>query len=362
MTYRVTLIPGDGIGPEVVNCARKAIVATGVDIEWNRQEMGAGAFARTGYPLPPQTLDSIRATRVALKGPIETPVTSGLRSANLTLRQELDLYANVRPCRLYEGVPSAYDRVDLVVVRENVEGMYTGVEFETGTVAVKELMLFIEETTGMRVRQDSGISIKAVSEFGSERVARFAFGWARAFGRSKVTASHKANIMKFTDGLFLEVARRVAEEYPEVGFEDRIIDALCMQLLQFPDRFDVLVLPNMYGDLVAELCAGLIGGAGTAPGAHFGGKDGREMAVFEATHGTASHLAGTDRADPMGLLLSGAMLLRHLGENDAGDGLETAVAAVVAEGSDVTYDLRAEGDGRPAAGTMQMTDAVIRHL
>ncbi len=362
MSYRVTLIPGDGIGPEVVEAARRAVEATGVAIDWDRQDMGAGAFARVGHPLPATTLDSIRSTRVALKGPIETPVTSGLRSANLALRQELDLYANVRPCRLYQGVPSPYDRVDLVVVRENTEGMYTGVEFEMGTAAVKELMILIEETTGRRVRQDSGISIKAISEYGSERIARFAFGWARAFGRSKVTASHKANIMKLTDGLFLEVAARVAQDYPEVASEDRIIDALCMQLLQFPERFDVLVLPNMYGDLVAELCAGLIGGTGTAPGAHHGGKDGRELAVFEATHGTAPHLAGTNRANPMGLLLSGAMLLRHLGENEAGDRLEAAVAAVVADGSDVTYDLRAPGDDRPAAGTMQMADAVVRHL
>ena len=358
MTLRITLIPGDGIGPEVIEAARRCIEATGVPIEWDRQDMGAGAFSRIGDPLPPATLDSIRATRVALKGPIETPVTSGLRSANLTLRQGLDLYANVRPCRLYPGVPSVYERIDLVVVRENTEGMYTGQELAMGTEAVAELIAFIAETTGRTVRSDSGISVKQISEFGAERVVRFAFEWARTGGRTKVTASHKANIMKFSDGLFLEVSRRVAQQYPSITFEDRIIDALCMQLIQAPERFDVLVMPNMYGDLVAELCAGMIGGTGVAPGAHFGG----EVAVFEATHGTAPHLAGTNRADPLGVILSGAMLLRHVGERDAGERLEAAVADVLADGARVTYDLRAPDDNRPAAGTFAVTDAVIERL
>jgi isocitrate dehydrogenase (NAD+) len=362
VTTRVTLIPGDGIGPEVTEAARRVLDATGVAFEWDRQHMGAGAFSRTGDPLPRATLDAIRASRVALKGPIETPVTSGLRSTNLALRKQLDLFANVRPCRLYPGVPSIYDAVDMVVVRENTEGMYTGLELERGTPEVAELIAFIAGATGQRVRDDSGISVKEITASGSERVVRFAFEWARAHGRSKVTASHKANIMKFSDGLFLQTAREVAEAYPDIAFEDRIIDALCMQLIQAPERFDVLVMPNMYGDLVAELGAGLIGGTGVAPGAHFGGTDGRELAVFEATHGTATHLAGTNRADPLGLILSGAMLLRHIGEAAAGDRVESAVAAVVADGTFVPYDLRAEGDDRPAAGTFGVADAVIAAL
>jgi isocitrate dehydrogenase (NAD+) len=358
MTHRVTLIPGDGIGPEVVEAARRCVEATGVSVEWDRQDMGAGAYARTGDPLPVATLDSIRATRVALKGPIETPVTSGLRSSNMALRQGLDLYANVRPCRLYPGVPSVYDQVDLVVVRENTEGMYTGQELAMGTDAVAELIAFIAETTGRTVRPDSGISVKQISEFGSERIVRFAFDWAERFGRAKVTASHKANIMKFSDGLFLEVARAVATEHVSVSFDDRIIDALCMQLIQAPERFDVLVMPNMYGDLVAELCAGLIGGTGVAPGAHFGD----DLAVFEATHGTAPHLAGTNRADPLGVIVSSAMMLRHVGETEAGDRLEAAVAAVLADGRFLPYDLRAPEDDRPAAGTFTVADAVIAGL
>jgi isocitrate dehydrogenase (NAD+) len=362
VTTRVTLIPGDGIGPEVTEAARRVLDATGVALDWDRRNMGAGAFSRTGDPLPRATLDAIRSSRVALKGPIETPITSGLRSTNLALRQHLDLFANVRPCRLYRGVPSIYEAVDMVVVRENTEGMYTGLELERGTPEVAELIAFIGRSTGQRVRDDSGISVKEITASGSERVVRFAFEWARAHGRSKVTASHKANIMKFSDGLFLEVARNVAASYPEIAFEDRIIDALCMQLIQAPERFDVLVMPNMYGDLVAELGAGLIGGTGVAPGAHFGGADGRELAVFEATHGTATHLAGTNRADPLGLILSGAMLLRHLGETDAGDRVEHAVEAVLADGTFVPTDLRAADDDRPAAGTFGVADAVIGAL
>ena len=362
MAIRVTIVPGDGVGPEVVGAARRAIEATGVRIEWDRQEMGAGAFARTGDPLPAATLESIGANRVALKGPVETPPASGMRSLNLALRRTLDLYANIRPCRLSGGVPSLYDVVDVVVVRENTEGMYTGIELEMGTPAVQELIRFVASTTEVVVPPDSGISVKEITEHGSERIARFAFSYARANGRPKVTASHKANIMKFSDGLFLEVVRRVAQEYPEIAFEDRIIDALCMQLVQAPERFDVLVLPNMYGDLVAELCAGMIGGPAVAPGAHFGGTDGRELAVFEATHGTAPRLAGENRANPVGATLSGAMMLRHLGETAAAVGLEAAVVEVLREGTHVTPDLRATDDDRPAVGTAEMTDAVIARL
>jgi isocitrate dehydrogenase (NAD+) len=359
MAHHVTLIPGDGIGPEVVEAARRAIEATGVEIAWDRRDMGAGAFARTGSPLPDTTLESIRASRVALKGPIETPVTSGLRSVNLALRRQLDLFANVRPCRRFRGVPSVYGDVDLVVVRENTEGSYTGYEFEMGTTAVAELARFIRGTTGRRIREDAGVSIKAITERGSERIVRFAFAYAKTFGRAKVTAGHKANIMKFSDGLFLEVARRVAEEYPEITFEDRIIDALCMHLVQQPEAFDVLVLPNMYGDMVTELGAGLIGGTGVAPGGHFGGADGREIAVFEATHGTAPARTGTDTANPVGLLLSGAMLLRFIDENDAGDRLHRAVADTLEAGY-VTADI-ASDDAR-VLGTRAFTESVIGRL
>jgi isocitrate dehydrogenase (NAD+) len=252
--------------------------------------------------------------------------------------------------------------VDLVVVRENTEGMYTGIELEHGTAEVAELIRFIGEVTGQVVRPDSGISVKEISERGSERIVRFAFEWAVEHGRAKVTAAHKANIMKFSDGLFLDVARRVAQAYPGVVFEDRIIDALSMQLIQAPERFDVLVLPNMYGDLVAELGAGLIGGTGLAPGAHFGGADGRELAVFEATHGSATHLAGTNRADPIGVILSAAMLLRHIGQRDAGDRVEAAVASVVADGTSLTFDVRSPDDDRPAAGTFGVADAIVAAL
>jgi len=359
LAHGVTLIPGDGIGPEVIEAARRAIDATGVGIEWDRRDMGAGAFSRRGTPLPAETLASIRARGVALKGPVETPVTSGYRSVNLELRKHLKLFACVRPCKRYPGVPVVYDHVDLVVVRENLEDMYTGYEFEMGMEATKELITFIQGATGHRIREDSGLSIKSITEDGSERIARFAFELARAQGRRSVTAGHKANIMKFSDGLFLEVARRVAGDFPEIPFDDRIIDALCMQLVQAPERFDVLVLPNFYGDVVSELGAALIGGLGVAPGGHFGAGG---LAIFEATHGTAPRLAGTNQANPVGVILSGAMLLRHIGEEEAGDRLEAAVAQVLAEGVHVAGDLRAAGDDRPPAGTFQVAEAVIERL
>jgi isocitrate dehydrogenase (NAD+) len=358
LTHRVTLIPGDGIGPEVVGAARWVVTATGVDVQWDVQEIGLRAFERRGEVLPARALSSIRENGVALKGPIETPPGAGIGSANVALRQELDLFANVRPCRHYPGVPSVYQDVDLVVVRENTEDVYTGVEFEVGTVEVKELIAFIEETTGVRIREDSGISVKAISQGGSERIVRFAFEETRRRGRKKVTAAHKANIMKFSDGLFLDEARRVAAQYPDIAFDDRIIDALCMQLVQSPERFDVLVLPNLYGDIVSALGAGLIGGTGVAPGGHLGD----EVAVFEATHGTAPRLAGRDRANPVGLMLSATMMLGHLGEGEAGDRLEEAIAGVLADGVDVTPDLRGPGDERPAVGTRRMAEAVAERL
>ena len=357
MSHRVVLIPGDGIGPEVVGAARRAIDATGVPVDWEVRELGQAAAAREGSALPAGTIDAIRDAGVALKGPVSTPAGAGVGSVNVAMRKALDLFACIRPCRLFPGVPSSYEAIDLVVVRENTEDQYTGIEFQRGAVATKELIAFIGERTGRWIREDSGISIKTISERGSERIVRRAFEYAVAHGRSKVTASHKANIMKFSDGLFLEVARRVAgEEFPDVPFEDRIIDALCMQLIQAPERFDVLVMPNLYGDIVSDLVAGEIGGLGVAPGGHFG--DG--VAVFEATHGTAPRHAGADRANPTGVILSGAMMLRHLGEVEAGDRIEDAVASAIAAG-EVTADL-VSGPGFAALGTEAYTDAVVSRL
>ena len=361
VAHRVTLIPGDGIGPEVIEAARRVVEATGVSIEWERRAMGAGAFSRTGRALPLETLDSIRTNRVALKGPIETPITSGLRSSNLELRKSLDLYANVRPCRLYPGVPSVYDTVDLVIVRENTEGMYTGLEFEMGTVAVKELIGFVEDSTGRRIREDSGVSIKSISERGSERVVRFAFEEARRRGRSRVTASHKANIMKCSDGLFLEVARRVAGEFPDVAFDDRIIDALCMQLIQAPERFEVLVMPNLYGDVAAELGAGLIGGTGVAPGGHFGGVGGLELAVFEATHGTAPKYAGLDKVNPGSLILSGAAMFEYIGWDDAKAAIQRGMESTIRD-KIVTYDLARQMDGATEVSCSAFAEAIVERL
>jgi isocitrate dehydrogenase (NAD+) len=358
MSHRVTLIPGDGAGPELMDAARRAIEATGADIAWDLQEAGQGVFEREGTALPNGVIESIRENRVALKGPLTTPIRSDQRSANVALRVELDLYACVRPCRLYAGVRSRYENVDVVVIRENTENSYTGIEFEHDEPKTAEIIAFIERTTGQRVREDAGLSIKSISEGASERIVRYAFDYARSNRRRKVTAGHKANIMKFSDGLFLETARRVASEYADVPFEDRIIDALAMQLVQRPEDHDVLVLPNLYGDILSDLCAGLVGGLGVAPGANIGD----EYAVFEATHGSALKYRGTNRANPMALMLSGAMMLRHLGEVDAGDRLEAAVAAVIAEGRTVTYDLKRTRDDPTAAGTSQVADAVVSRL
>jgi len=354
--HRITLIPGDGAGPELVDAARATIEATGVELEWDEQPAGLAVIEGEGTPLPTRVVESIRRNRIALKGPLGTP--SGFRSVNVALRVSLGLYAALRPCRLYPGVRSRYEGVDVVVVRELTEDSYTGIEFEQGAPPTAELIGFIERTTGKAIRADSGLSIKAISETASRRIARFAFEHARANGRRKVTAGHKANIMKVSDGLFLEVVREVAREFPDVAFEDRIIDNLAMQLVQRPEDHDVLVLPNLYGDIVSDLCAGIVGGLGVAPGVNLGD----EYAVFEATHGTASRYRGLNRANPMALMLCGAMLLRHIGETDAGDRLEAAVAAVIAEGRTVTYDLRPTRDDPAAASTTEVRDAVLERL
>src|SRR5262245_22929485 len=353
--HGVTLIPGDGAGPELVDAARVAVEATGVELEWDVQHAGLGVVEREGTPMPPRVIASIRANGVALKGPLATP--TGFRSVNVGLRAALGLFAAVRPCRLYPGVRSRYERIDVVVIRELTEGSYTGIEFEQGAPQTAELIGFIERSTGKRVREDSGLSIKAISEHASRRVARFAFGYARTNGRRTVTAAHKANIMKFSDGLFLETARDEARAHPDIAFEERIIDNLAMQLVQRPDAFDVLLLPNLYGDIVSDLCAGLIGGLGLAPGMNVG----EGCAVFEATHGTVSRYRGVNRANPMALMLSGAMLLRHIGQTEAGNRLEAAVSRVLAEGRTLTFDLRPPNDPE-AAGTTEVRDAVVEAL
>jgi isocitrate dehydrogenase (NAD+) len=352
--HRVTLIPGDGVGPELSEATRRVLEATGVGFSWDVQEAGESAMDRLGTPLPEEVLDSIRTNGVALKGPIATPPSSGIRSVNVALRVALDLYACVRPSRTFPGAPSRYEHVDVVVVRENTEGMYTGIEFEQGEPATAELIGFIERTTGQRIRDDAGISIKTISTGASERISRFAFDYARSHGRAKVTAGHKANIMKFSDGVFLETARRVASEYPDVVFDDRIIDALTMHLVQRPDEFDVLLLPNLYGDIVSDLCAGLVGGLGIAPGANIGDR----CAVFEATHGTAPKYAGRNMANPMAMMLSGVMMLRHLDELDAADRLERAITEVIAEGRSVTFDMKPSREDPSAVGTSKVAEAI----
>jgi len=355
---RITLIPGDGVGPEVIDAARRCIEATGARIEWEVVEAGAEVMEKYGTPLPDHVLESIRRNRVALKGPVTTPVGEGFRSVNVAIRKALDLYACVRPCRWYPGVRSSHQGVDLVIIRENTEDLYAGVEFAEGERETRELIEFVSKKGRGSVREDSGISLKAISRSGSERIVRFAFRYARENRRRKVTAVHKANIMKFSDGLFLEAARRVAQEFPDIEFEDRIVDNMCMQLVQKPQLYDVIVAPNLYGDILSDLCAGLVGGLGVAPGANIGD----EFAVFEPTHGSAPKYAGKNKVNPTAAILSGAMMLRHIGEEEKAERLERAVADVIAEGRYVTYDLKESPDDPTAAGTREMADAVIRKL
>jgi len=357
-THKVTLIPGDGVGPEVVEAARRALEATGVRFYWDAVNIGAEAQERFGSVLPDKALDSIRLNKVALKGPVTTPVGYGFRSVNVALRKILDLYACLRPCKIYPGAPTQFKDVDIVIVRENTEDLYAGIEFARDSAEALRFVDFIRDATGDIVRRDSGLSIKAISETGTRRIVKFAFDYARANKRRKVTAIHKANIMKYSDGLFQSVAREVASGYPDIEFEDMLVDALCMRLVVRPQQFDVLVLPNLYGDIVSELCAGLVGGLGFAPGANIGD----EVAVFEATHGSAPKHAGKNKVNPMAMMLSGVLMLRHLSEAKAADRLEKAIAGVVAEGKSVTYDVKAEPDDPTAAGTSQVADAVIARL
>jgi isocitrate dehydrogenase (NAD+) len=356
--HTITLIPGDGVGPEVSEAARRAIDATGVDIAWEVHDAGLGVVEQYGEPMPAHVLDSIRRNKVAIKGPLTTPIGKGMRSVNVALRRELDLFALVRPCKSYPGVRSRFTDIDLVVIRENTEDLYAGIEFAEGSDEALELIDTIARLSGRDIRKDSGISIKPISVHGTQRIFRFAFQWARDNARRKITAVHKANIMKHTDGLWLRVAEEVATEFPDIAFEDRIVDNMSMQLVQKPELYDVMVMPNLYGDILSDLAAGLIGGLGLAGGANMGD----EIAVFEATHGSAPKYAGQNKTNPMAMMFSGVMMLRHIGEAGAAQRLEQALAAVIAEGRAVTYDMKPDRDDPTAVGTSQVADAVAARL
>ncbi|MBR4749659.1 MAG: isocitrate/isopropylmalate dehydrogenase family protein [Abditibacteriota bacterium] len=377
--YKITLIPGDGTGPEISEATRRVIEATGVDIEWDVQEAGIDVMDTAGTPLPPAVLDSLRANKVGIKGPITTPIGKGFRSVNVALRKELDLYACVRPCKYYKGIRSKYTDVDLIIFRENTEDLYAGVEWDINTPEVREII----KMSGGRIREDSAISVKPISVTGTRRLIKMAFDYAIANGKKTVTAVAKANIMKFSDGLFYRVCREVAKAYgadfewpelePEKGdatladkagkaagivYNERLVDNMCMQLVQKPELYQVLVLPNLYGDILSDLCAGLVGGLGVAPGANIGD----EVALFEPTHGSAPKYKGQNKVNPSAMMLSGVMMLRHLKEYDAAVALETAIADVIAEGKDVTYDMKEDRNDPSAVGTREFADAVIRRM
>ncbi|MBF0606806.1 MAG: isocitrate/isopropylmalate dehydrogenase family protein [Candidatus Magnetobacterium sp. LHC-1] len=356
--YRVTLIPGDGVGPEVSEAVVRVIDATGVKIDWDVQNAGTDVYEAEGTPLPQRVIDSIKDNKVAIKGPVTTPVGTGFRSINVALRQELDLYACLRPCKSYAGARSIYANVDLVVVRENTEDLYAGIEFQKDAKTTTELIDFIAAKSGKHIRSDSGVSIKPISVYGTERIVRFAFDYARNNNRRKVTAVHKANIMKHSDGLFLEVAREVAKSYSDIEFEDRIIDNMCMQLVQKPELYDVLVLPNLYGDIVSDLAAGLIGGLGLAPGANIGA----DIAVFEATHGSAPKYKGLNKVNPMAMMLSGVMMLHYLGHREEASRLDSTIADLIREGRFVTYDMKPSPDDPTAIGTSNVADEIVKLL
>lgn len=359
MAHRVTFIPGDGTGPEIAEATKRVLDATGVDFDWDVQEAGVDIMETAGTPLPDSVLDSIRETKVAIKGPITTPVGHGFRSVNVALRKELDLFACVRPCKSYEGVRSKYEDVDIVFVRENTEDLYAGIEFEKDTPEALSLIEKIRELDpSALIRDHAGISIKPISVEGTRRVVQFAFDYARENGRRKVTAVHKANIMKFTDGLWLHVATEVAKQNPDIEFEERIVDNMCMQLVQKPELYDVLVLPNLYGDILSDLGAGLVGGLGVAPGANIGD----DAALFEPTHGSAPKYAGMNKVNPIAMMLSGVMMLRHLKEHEAAERMETAIADVIREGESVTYDMKPHRDDPTAVGTSEVADAIIAKM
>lgn len=383
MAHKITLIPGDGTGPEITEATRRVIEATGIDVKWEVKQAGVDVMDQYGTPLPAEVLDSIRRNKIALKGPITTPIGGGFRSVNVAMRKELDLYACIRPCKYYPGIRSRYTHVDLVVVRENTEDLYAGVEFDLGSAEAKQII----GMSGGRIREDSAISIKPISITGTRRIVKMAFDYAIANGRKTVTAVCKANIMKYTDGLFYKVARQVAAAYgarfepgtpePEAAYDhvktdmdipanrgegiiynERLVDNMCMQLVQKPELYDVIALPNLYGDILSDLCAGLVGGLGVAPGANIGD----EAALFEPTHGSAPKYKGQNKVNPMAMMLSGVLMLRHINERDAADRLESAIAHIMAEGKYVTYDMKPDRNDPTAVGTSEVADAIIRVL
>jgi isocitrate dehydrogenase (NAD+) len=358
MAHRITVIPGDGIGPEIMDATIRVLEATGVPFDFDYREAGLDAAEKYGSVLPEEVLDSIRANRVAIKGPITTPRGGGFRSVNVALRKMLDLYACLRPAKSYPGVRSRYENIDLVIVRENHEDLYAGVEFEKGDPAIQKIGELTDAAGMGRIREDAGLSLKIISETGTTRVARFAFQYARRYGRRKVTAVAKDNILKFTDGLFFKTAAKVAEGYSDVEYQEVLVDNMAMQLVQKPENYDVLLLPNLYGDVLSDLCAGLVGGLGVAPGANLGD----EIALFEPVHGSAPKYAGQNKVNPMALMLSGVLMLRHLGETVAADRMENAMAAVIAEGKSVTYDMKPTPDDPTAVGTSQVADAIIEKM
>ncbi|HKX48639.1 MAG TPA: isocitrate/isopropylmalate dehydrogenase family protein [Gaiellaceae bacterium] len=358
MAHRVTLIPGDGTGPELTEATRRVLEATGVAFEWDVRQAGVDVMEEAGTPLPDETLASVKSNGVALKGPITTPIGTGFRSVNVALRHELELYACLRPCKTYPGVRSRYDGIDVVVVRENTEDLYAGIEYEADSESAAHVIDTLNALQVKQIAAGSGISVKPISAAGSERIIRFAFEYALANGRREVAGVTKANIMKFTDGLFLSVFRQVSADYPNVTAREVLVDALTMQLVQRPEEFDVLVLPNLYGDIISDLTAGLVGGLGVAPGANIG----TDAAVFEATHGSAPKYTGQNKVNPTAMILSGKLMLEHLGERDAAERLEAAVAAVIAAGERVTYDLKPTRDDPSAVGTSEYADAIIERL
>jgi isocitrate dehydrogenase (NAD+) len=358
VAYRVTFIRGDGTGPELAEATARVLEATGVEFEWDWQDAGTDVYEAEGTPMPDRVLESIRRNKIAIKAPITTPVGSGFRSVNVALRKDLDLYCCLRPCKAYKGVRTRFPDTDIVIVRENHEDLYAGIEFEQGSDEARRLRETIKDLSGKEIREDAGISIKPISIFGTQRIVRSAFEYARANGRRKVTAAHKANIMKFSDGLFLRTAEQVAQDYSDIEFEDRIIDNLCNQLVTRPEEYDTIVLPNLYGDIVSDLGAGMIGGLGMAPG----GNIGDEYAVFEATHGSAPKYKGMNKVNPMALMLSGVMMLRHLGEQEAAGRMESAIASVIEEGRSVTYDMKPTRDDPTAVGTSDVADAIIEKM
>lgn len=360
MKHKITLIPGDGIGPEVSLATQRCIEAAGVSVDWETVHAGSDVMEKLGTPLPDSVLESVRRNKIAIKGPITTPIGSGFRSVNVALRKELDLYACLRPCKLYPGIRSPFEKIDLIIVRENTEDLYAGIEFEAGSPEAKAIVQdILKLSPKAMMHPDPAISIKPISRFGSERIVRFAFETALKNGRKKVTAVHKANIMKCSDGLFLRTAKEVAKSYEgRVAFEDRIVDNMCMQLVQRPNEYDVLVLPNLYGDIISDLCAGLIGGLGIAAGANIG----EGIALFEATHGSAPKYKGLNKANPTAMILSGVLMLQHIGETKAAQKLESAVAVVLKENRSVTYDLKKDRNDPTSVGTSQMADAIIKAM